>query len=163
MGGSGALCRAARAGRLRHLTNGRPFGIVGELDHVWITTDPEVAVFGYLCIIAKRHAAEPFDLPEADQLAFWKESMAIARALNELVRPVKMNCEIHRNTLPHLHMHLYPCHADDAFVGRPIDIKELHHRYTESELDALRAMLRDLHSAATESSYAGRPNQSDAS
>ena len=51
-----------------------------------------------------------------------------------------MNYEIHGNTLPHLHIHLYPRQVDDAFVGRPIDIKEMHHRYAESDLALLRAM-----------------------
>jgi hypothetical protein len=43
-------------------TAGRPYGIVGELAHTWVTTDPEVAVFGYVCVISKQHAVEPFDL-----------------------------------------------------------------------------------------------------
>jgi len=43
------------------------------------------------------------------------------RALNEELRPVKMNYEIHGNTIPHLHLHLYPRTAEDPFVGQPID------------------------------------------
>jgi diadenosine tetraphosphate (Ap4A) HIT family hydrolase len=70
--------------------------------------------------------------------------MALARALSEALRPVKMNYEIHGNTLPHLHMHLLPRQPDDAFVGRPIDLKEFHHRYTDAELELLRAVVRSV-------------------
>ena len=123
-------------------TSGRPYGIVGGLAHIWVTTDPEVAVFGYVCVISKLHAVEPFDLSIADQATFWREAMAVARAVSERLRPIKMNYEIHGNTLPHLHMHLLPRQPDDAFVGRPIDLKEFHHRYTESDLEMLKAAVR---------------------
>ena len=134
-------------------TSGRPFGIIGELAHTWVTTDPEVAVFGYVCVISKSHAVEPFDLPEADRAAFWCEAMAVARALSQRLHPVKMNYEIHGNTLPHLHMHLLPRQPDDAFVGRPIDLREFHHRYSETDIELLRAVVRSA--ALAESSTRG--------
>jgi diadenosine tetraphosphate (Ap4A) HIT family hydrolase len=34
--------------------------------------------------------------------------MAEAQVFHRLHRPVKLNYEIHGNTLPHLHMHLSP-------------------------------------------------------
>jgi diadenosine tetraphosphate (Ap4A) HIT family hydrolase len=120
----------------------RPYGIVGELAHTWVTTDPAVAIFGYVCVISKSHAVEPFDLSGADQATFWREAMAVARALSERLHPIKMNYEIHGNTLPHLHMHLLPRQPEDAFVGRPIDLKEFHHHYTESDLEMLKAAVR---------------------
>jgi diadenosine tetraphosphate (Ap4A) HIT family hydrolase len=67
---------------------------------------------------------------------------AVARALSQRLYPVKMNYEIHGNTLPHLHMHLLPRQPDDAFVGRPIDLKEFHHRYTETDIELLKAVVR---------------------
>ena len=60
--------------------------------------------------------------PTTDQMPFCREAMAVSEALNRYVRPVKMNYEIHGNTLPHLQMHLLPRQLDDAFVGRPIDM-----------------------------------------
>jgi len=88
-------------------TSGRPYGIIADLDHTWVTTDPEVAIFGYVCVISKVHAVEPFDLPD-EGAAFWLEAMAVAQVVNRLYRPVKLNYQIHGNTLPHLHMHLFP-------------------------------------------------------
>jgi diadenosine tetraphosphate (Ap4A) HIT family hydrolase len=55
-----------------------------------------------------------------------------------------MNYEIHGNTLPHLHMHLLPRLPDDGFVGRPIDLKEFHHTYTEQEITILKRALEPL-------------------
>ena len=102
-------------------TSGHPYGIIADLNHTWVTTDPEVAIFGYVCVISKVHAVEPFDLPDQGA-AFWQEAMAVAQVVNRLYRPVKLNYEIHGNTLPHLHMHLFPRQPDDGFVGRPIDL-----------------------------------------
>jgi diadenosine tetraphosphate (Ap4A) HIT family hydrolase len=34
---------------------------------------------------------------------------------------VKLNYEIHGNTLPHLHMHFFPRYAGDQFEGRAIE------------------------------------------
>jgi len=61
--------------------SGRPYGILGELAHTWVTTDPEVAIFGYVCVICKRHAVEPFHLSDAEQMQFFGEAMAVSEAL----------------------------------------------------------------------------------
>jgi hypothetical protein len=45
--------------------------------------------------------------------------MKVAAAVASVVSPIKMNYEIHRNTLPHRHPHLCPRHLDDPFVGGP--------------------------------------------
>jgi len=31
-------------------TSGRPYGILAEFPDTWVTTDPEVAIFGYVCV-----------------------------------------------------------------------------------------------------------------
>ena len=121
-------------------SSGRPYGIIADLNQTWVTTDPEVAIFGYVCVISKLHVVEPFDLPDHG-VAFWQEAMAVAKAVNELYRPVKLNYEIHGNTLPHLHMHLFPRRPDDGFIGRPIDVKDTRHRYSDDDLANLRSAL----------------------
>jgi diadenosine tetraphosphate (Ap4A) HIT family hydrolase len=121
-------------------TSGHPYGIIADLKRTWVTTDPEVAIFGYVCVISKVHAVEPFDLPDQGA-AFWQEAMAVAQVVNRLYRPMKLNYQIHGNTLPHLHMHLFPRQPDDGFVGRPVDLKDFHHRYSDRELAELRSAL----------------------
>jgi len=91
--------------------------------------------------VAKRHVVEPFQLDEPDLTAFWNESMAIAAALHELVQPTKMNYEIHGNTIPHLHLHLFPRFEGDPFQGRPIDGRSRDFRRSPEEIARLAAAI----------------------
>ncbi len=60
-------------------------------------------MLGYVCVVAREHVVEPFEMTAEDQASFWQDAMVIARAVARVVRPIKMNYEIHGNTLPHLH------------------------------------------------------------
>jgi diadenosine tetraphosphate (Ap4A) HIT family hydrolase len=91
-----------------------------------------------VCVVSKRHVVEPFELPQPERIAFWQEAMLVARTVNELYRPTKMNYEIHGNTVPHLHLHLYPRFADDPFVGRPIDARLARFSRSPEQFSALR-------------------------
>jgi diadenosine tetraphosphate (Ap4A) HIT family hydrolase len=99
---------------------GHPLDVIAELDATWVTAQPVAVLPGYACVVARRHVAEPFQLPDDEMVAFWRESMAVARALSSLFEPRKMNYEIHGNSMPHLHLHLYPRFTRDPFEGRPI-------------------------------------------
>jgi diadenosine tetraphosphate (Ap4A) HIT family hydrolase len=70
--------------------------------------------------------------------------MLAARTVNELYRPTKMNYEIHGNTIPHLHLHLYPRFADDPYVGRPIDGRLALFTRSPEELGAIREAFAPL-------------------
>jgi len=74
-----------------------------------------------LCLVAKRHVREPFELPEGERAQFWDNVDRVARAVSEQLRPSKINYEIHGNTLDHLHVHVYPRSPGDRFEGGPID------------------------------------------
>lgn len=87
---------------------GEPLGILAERPTTWITTEPVDGVPGYLCVVAKRHVVEPFELPPDDRAAFWEEAMDAAERLARAYRPSRLHYEIHGNTIPHLHMHLLP-------------------------------------------------------
>jgi diadenosine tetraphosphate (Ap4A) HIT family hydrolase len=119
-------------------TRGEPLDVLAELSSTWITAQVEAPLPGYVCVVAKQHVVEPFELPEPELVAFWREAMVAARTVNELFRPMKMNYEIHGNTIPHLHMHLYPRFADDPYVGGPIDARRASFTRSPRELDALR-------------------------
>src|SRR5439155_4176064 len=60
---------------------GSPSDVVRELDRVWVTGPPRAPLPGYVCVVAKRHAVEPFDLPDGERVAFWEACMSVARAL----------------------------------------------------------------------------------
>jgi diadenosine tetraphosphate (Ap4A) HIT family hydrolase len=54
---------------------------------------------------------------------------------------MKINYEIHGNTVPHLHVHIFPRHEGDPFVGGPIDPRRISVEWPEGALDRLREAL----------------------
>lgn len=76
---------------------------------------------GYACIVFRRHAIELHDLSAEEGAAFMRDVQRASAAVQGATGAVKLNYEIHGNTLPHLHMHLFPRHPGDPFDGRPID------------------------------------------
>lgn len=96
-----------------------------ELDASWVVGGSGPAVLpGYCAVFAKRHVVEPFELTGAERSAWWDDCMLVARAVAETFKPAKLNYEIHGNTVEHLHLHLFPRFAGDAFDGRAIEPRE---------------------------------------
>jgi len=91
---------------------------------------------GYLSVVARRHVVEPFELDDGG--GWWAECMAVARVLKAELGSHKLNYEIHGNTVPHLHLHLYPRFVGDPFAGRPIDGSSQRYERTTDDLDRLR-------------------------
>jgi diadenosine tetraphosphate (Ap4A) HIT family hydrolase len=98
--------------------SGGPLDIVAELPSGWATAPTTAPLPGYVCVVARQHVNEPFELSPDDHAQFWIDSMLVASAVASVVEPIKMNYEVHGNTLPHLHMHLFPRHRDDPFCRR---------------------------------------------
>jgi diadenosine tetraphosphate (Ap4A) HIT family hydrolase len=91
--------------------------ILAETPACWVTAAPEASLPGYVCVTSKVHVIEPYELAEDAQTAFWLDAMTAARGLAHAVGSIKMNYEIHGNTVPHLHMHLFPRQPGDVYVG----------------------------------------------
>lgn len=96
---------------------------------------------GYVCVVAKRHVLEPYDLPPAERGAFWEDVLFAAQRVAGLLQPIKVNYHIHGNSLPHLHAHIYPRFRGDRFVGGPIDARVEPVIQAPEELDRLRQAL----------------------
>jgi diadenosine tetraphosphate (Ap4A) HIT family hydrolase len=78
-----------------------------------------------------------------------KEVQVAARALKEATQAMKINYELHGNTAPHLHMHLFPRYIEDPFAGIPIDYNRVDPPvYRGDEFDTfvslMQAKLRDI-------------------
>lgn len=72
-----------------------------------------------------------------------RDVQRLSRALQAVTGAVKMNYEVHGNTLPHLHMHFFPRYPGDLFEGGPIDPRAVRRSvYAPGELAALRERLR---------------------
>ena len=120
---------------------GEPLGVLVEREHTWITSGDRVPVRGYLCVVAKFHVLEPFELPPAERAAFWEDVLFAAERVARLLEPIKVNYEFHGNSLPHLHAHVFPRFPGDRFVGGPIDGRAPPVAQSPEELDRLRRTL----------------------
>jgi len=102
---------------------------------------------GYTVIIWRgRHVAEPTQLTDQEAASYWLEVLAVARALEKHLRPVKTNYDTLGNSLPHLHTHLIPRYADDPRPGWPFPFPHEPHQLRDAnelraDASALRALL----------------------
>ena len=119
----------------------RPEWILAETDVCKISAWSEAVIPGYACVVSKRHVIEPFELEDHEQASFFLDAMAAARGLTELFSSVKMNYEIHGNTIPHLHMHLFPRMPGDVYVGYPNHCRARFTR-TDEEIGRMRRAVR---------------------
>ncbi len=78
-------------------------------------------VRGYACLVSRTHAVELHELPEPTACAFMRDARRGSRALLAVTGAVKLNYEIHGNSLPHLHIHFFPRYRGDRFEGHPVD------------------------------------------
>ena len=100
-----------------------------ELAHSWLDLLPVDCLKGACSVLAKKHTVELYDLNDDELLALMKEVQLCARALKNVTRAVKINYELHGNTVPHMHIHLYPRYLDDPFPGRAIDFAQKKDQY----------------------------------
>lgn len=101
---------------------GKPRGMMAELDASFLTAiEDESPMKGYCCLVLKRHAVELHELSSEEAAALMRDIQRASKAVHEVTGAVKLNYEIHGNTIPHLHMHLFPRYIGDAFEGQPIN------------------------------------------
>lgn len=93
-----------------------------------------------------RHVAEPTELAEEEGARYWREVLIAGRALEDVLRPVKVNYDLLGNSLPHLHTHIVPRYADDPRPGWPFpfpeeDPAEMPEDVLRRDVEALRAAI----------------------
>ncbi len=121
---------------------GRPLNVVAMLESSWLTMSEEAPMPGYVCLVSNTHAVELHDLGDAEAEAFMRDVRRVSKALAAATGAVKLNYEIHGNTLPHLHMHFFPRYPGDPFEGRPIDPRGVREPvYAAGEFEALKEKL----------------------
>lgn len=128
--------------------DGGPTNVIVEFAASFACAGPTAPLPGYVCLVARRHVVEPFELPEVECRQFWDEAMVVARALNTLFKPTKINYEIHGNTMPHLHLHIHPRYADDPYVGGPISWHATFDRTPEERQSIAAAIRREQPASA---------------
>lgn len=100
---------------------GTPEDAVAELEVSWLGMGEDAPMRGYCFLMFKRHAVELHDLSPEEGAAFMRDIQRVSRVVHSVVKPIKMNYEVHGNTVPHLHMHFFPRYVGDPFEGGPIN------------------------------------------
>lgn len=100
---------------------GHPLNIIATLQSSWLTMSEDAPMRGYVCLVSRIHAVELHDLTEEQAAIFMADVRNVSSALARVTGAVKLNYEIHGNTLPHLHMHFFPRYMGDPFEGRAIE------------------------------------------
>jgi diadenosine tetraphosphate (Ap4A) HIT family hydrolase len=128
-----------------------PLDIVARLPSSWLTMSEAAPMVGYACLVSQIHAVELHDLSESEVSSFMRDAWRVSSSLASATGAVKLNYEIHGNTLPHLHMHFFPRYRGDMFEGGPIDPNAVKYPvYAAGQFAALRsAVLRGLDESAT--------------
>lgn len=78
-------------------------------------------LFGKGFVISKLHVVDFEEMPKEDMAGFMSDIQVVAKALHKITGAIKINYEIHGNTGPHLHCHLFPRYLDDDFPGLSIN------------------------------------------
>ena len=87
--------------------------------------------------------SEVFQLDVADQQTLWQETTALAQLLNEGLSADKMNIGALGNVVSQLHVHVIVRKRDDAAWPAPVWGKHPAQPYTEDQVAAIRARLRE--------------------
>ncbi|HKB36413.1 MAG TPA: HIT family protein [Gemmataceae bacterium] len=75
---------------------------------------------GYCILVSRHHATELNHLDETVRRAYLDEMCLLARAIEVVFRPHKLNYELLGNQVPHLHWHLFPRSLADPDRLRPV-------------------------------------------
>jgi diadenosine tetraphosphate (Ap4A) HIT family hydrolase len=103
----------------------QPLDVILDLGDSWLTMQQAAPVVGYVCLVSRTHAVELHDLPEEAAIRFMRDARRVSAAVASATNAVKLNYEIHGNSLPHLHMHFFPRYRGDQFEGQPINPKRV--------------------------------------
>ncbi len=129
---SGEACPICRRGYAQD--------IIHELEASWLTMfERQATMRGYVCLVAKRHVVELHEFTENEAAAFMRDLHKVSKAVCAATKCVKLNIEIHGNTLPHLHVHFFPRYKGDQFEGSAIEPKKVVQPvYREGEFEEMR-------------------------
>jgi diadenosine tetraphosphate (Ap4A) HIT family hydrolase len=94
---------------------------VAELEASRLMMPEDGPMRGYAWLPTRRHVIELHDLTDAEGAALMRDLRRVSAAIAGATGAVKLNYEIHGNTVPHLHVHLFPRYVGDPFEGGPID------------------------------------------
>lgn len=98
---------------------------IADLPSAWLGASREAQgrLWGKCELLARTHYEELHTMPSEALSAFMVDLQRAGAALTAVSGAVRINYEVHGNTMPHLHAHLFPRYVDDPFPGMPIDYR----------------------------------------
>lgn len=98
---------------------------IAELDYSYATAEypGQGRLFGKMHVTAKMHIVDFEEMPFEEMSGFMSDIQRTAKALHKVTGAIKINYEIHANTAPHIHCHLFPRYLDDSFPSTSIDYR----------------------------------------
>ena len=94
---------------------------IADLSVSRLIADSHTCLKGYCCLVLTPHVVEIYDLSDEESAAFTRDMKIASLALKQVTGAVKINYDIHGNTIPHMHVHLYPRQIGDQFENGPMD------------------------------------------
>ena len=94
--------------------------LVWQFPHSVALLGPWQYYTGYCVLISRRHATELFQLSDDESRGYLDEMCLLAKAIEQVTRPRKLNYELLGNHVPHLHWHLFPRQETDPERLKPV-------------------------------------------
>jgi diadenosine tetraphosphate (Ap4A) HIT family hydrolase len=117
---------------------------IAELEVSRLMMADDAAVRGYAWLPFRRHVVELHELTDQEGASFMRDIRRVSRAIAAATGAVKLNYEIHGNTVPHLHLHIFPRYLGDPFEGGPINPRAVQGRvYRPGEFDVIRGRVSE--------------------
>lgn len=114
--------------------------LVTELSTSYVRLPRNQWMRGWTIVALKRHACELFELSAGELTGFWQDVTTVAKALDAIYRPTKINYCMFGHHCPHIHCHLLVrSFADDP--SKPVDMHEQTVLLSDGEY---KAMIQEL-------------------
>ncbi len=112
--------------------------LVWQFPHSVAILGPWQYYQGYCILVARTHATELSQLPDAERVGYFNEMCQLARAIGKAFHPRKLNYELLGNQVPHLHWHVFPRYDHDPEALKPVWLALDRAERDESERQRLR-------------------------
>ncbi len=97
--------------------------LISKLENctVYASIKAQGRLWGKCVVVSKKHVIDLYDFTPEELAGFWEDVRKVMISLKDITGAVTVNIELHGNTIPHLHIHLFPRYLDDLHAGKPID------------------------------------------
>ena len=99
--------------------------LISEFDYSYVRFPKNQYYKGWVVVFLKRHANELYELSDEELVGYTKEVAHVAKTINEIYKPVKINYAVFGSLCPHVHYHIIPrFFEDDPHAPIKMDEKE---------------------------------------